>query len=61
MYHQTNQANMQVVALFLDAHLGPGAEVPEETAAAGALLERAADTAAWVSPFSAALGASLAM
>ena len=49
---------MQVVALFLDAHLGPGAEVPEETPAAGALLDQAVTTAAWVAPFSVALGAS---
>ncbi|KAK9827708.1 hypothetical protein WJX81_003245 [Elliptochloris bilobata] len=46
----------EVVALFLDAHLGAGAEVPEETPAAGDLLDRAVATAAWVSPFSAALG-----
>lgn len=51
------QLSMQVFALFLDAHLGPGAEVPEETPAVDALLDRAAATAAWVSPFSAALGA----
>lgn len=44
-------------ALFLDAHLGGGAEEPEAKPAAGDLLARAVATASWLSPFSAALGA----
>jgi hypothetical protein len=47
----------QVAALFLDAHLGAGADTPEETPAAERLLAHARATARWVAPFTAALGA----
>ncbi len=50
----------QVAALFLDAHLGAGADAPEETPAAERLLAHARATARWVAPFSAALGATRA-
>jgi hypothetical protein len=55
--HAAVPGRAQVAALFLDAHLGAGADAPEDTPAAERLLAHARATARWVAPFSAALGA----
>lgn len=58
--HAAVPGRAQVAALFLDAHLGAGADAPEDTPAAERLLAHARATARWVAPFSAALGATRA-